>query len=202
MQIILDEEELKRVVFSCRHICDRLNHRKATLQETLQNVSPFGRKDMYWIECTLDGLDLGPLLVEPLFEEEKTYEFGVYSNYCKVNNPEIFEIAKAWFLRQPEYEVQKANIDALYAELFVPNGGLKSFYEKCKVAEKAFMAHKISVIRKYLAEFDALPDVDWPKVSDELDAKLAKENVYQRNVYGSSGRDHLVWVYRSFVKNR
>lgn len=103
MQFLLDDKEIEEIEFSSRFICDRLErpgHWKAG--KTYEEAYGYGRIDMFWIECSYDGLDLGSLCVEPnLCQPDKFY---IAANYCKVVNIQaVKDRATKWFITTNEY---------------------------------------------------------------------------------------------------
>jgi len=104
----LNQDELKGIKFSVRFICDR-QERPGYLQPGVGHFEQpywgFHRRDMYWITCEYAGVDLGSLSVDPSMTNPE--EFSISENWCKAEPiREVMRLAKDWFYRQPEYNVQ------------------------------------------------------------------------------------------------
>lgn len=93
----LTPEEVEEVTFSARFISDR--------QEQLPGK--YDRWDMFWIQPSLNGQDLGALCVEPL--RNSPDEFYLSRNHCKVavGYNRLCTRAYDWFLTTKEYQNQR-----------------------------------------------------------------------------------------------
>jgi len=104
----LDSDDIGRVNFSCRLISNR-QERSSYIYNGKRYIEPYGhnyRTDMYWIECRLDGVNLGSLCIDPCFTNPK--DFSITRNHNKVREGYNHLVTKAreWFKHQSEYQKQ------------------------------------------------------------------------------------------------
>ena len=198
MKISLEQHEWDRLKFKARPICDRIpkNSKENILLDGTLN--PCGRKDMYWVEISLGENDLGPVVIEPNFNNPK--HFTVEVNHCKIETLQFHALAKlveAWFISQPEYKQQQENIKQLLT-FFAQFGGYENFVQEgCKIRAE-FRQNAIKLIkenRQLLADYKA------KRVkADKVDEVFKSFYYSTENCHSSLG--HIIYLYDTFVENK
>lgn len=105
----LSQKEIEEVQFTIRFITNRQNrprYLKLGIGHFEQSYTGWHRRDMFWIGCHLDNINLGSLVVEPNLQDPVKIDLG--RNYNKVSEgfPELILRAHAWFMSTPEYQQQ------------------------------------------------------------------------------------------------
>jgi hypothetical protein len=115
----LHDHEVNSVEFTCRYITDRQKRPSYCNAEGVfeEPYDIFKRRDMFWIECSYNGQDLGPMCVEPSLN--KAEDFTISRNHCKAHHPDLFELARQWFMTTDQYQQQvkwNRNLIEMYQE--------------------------------------------------------------------------------------
>ena len=105
----LDENEVKKITFQVRFISNRKSRSQFIDAHGQKWIEPFisaGRRDMFWVNCYLEGIDLGPVSIEPSFSDPE--RFWVDRNWSKVGvgYNEMRERIEKWFKTTPQYKKQ------------------------------------------------------------------------------------------------
>lgn len=105
----LEGDEVERVEFSLRFISNR-QERPFYIKGGIKYHEPYSawqRADMYWIECTLGGTDLGAFSVQPSLTNPEDYYLT--RNWNRVQGDDLsrlMERATAWFRTTGAYPKQ------------------------------------------------------------------------------------------------
>lgn len=198
--IKLSAKEVEKVELSCRLISDR-QYSDETIDQLLEDCRyvAFGRMDMYWVECHLNGEDLGAFSIEPNLAEVTAY--SISRNHNNVQGPELGERVQKWFVEQPEYQQQIAWMQAIVDRCFTPVGGRESWRLLSEQRRLSHEEHKINVCKKYRTQFDRL--VDSGQTFDAtLDSLLSSVDVYRNTPSKISTFGHLLWVFKTHVRGK
>ena len=105
----LTRKEVEKVNFTIRFITDRQNRPSyffPGIGNFVQSYAGCHRQDMYWIDCFLEGENLGSLVIEPYIQKPERFCICKNHNKVFVGYQELVDRAKKWFLLQPEYNQQ------------------------------------------------------------------------------------------------
>lgn len=188
----LTDEELAKVQFSVRYICDRQFNPDDNIQWVMERLSLYNRWDMFWVDCKFEDVDLGAYCIDPSLVDP--VKFAISKNYNKVSNHEFLAVAEAFFLKSPEYQQQIQWIKKLQ-ETFDKYGGVREFFNECFKLKNLHDTHKLKVCIKHRKLFEN-------GNRKELDGILGFEDVFRTTSGCFSGVDHLIWFYNTHVKGK
>lgn len=105
----LSQKEVNAVQLSVRFITnrqDRPGYVKPGIGHFEQSYAGCHRRDMFWIDCQFDDINLGSLVVEP--DLENPIKFMIQRNHNKVaaGYQELRDRAYNWFMDTQEYQQQ------------------------------------------------------------------------------------------------
>lgn len=192
---LLDEKDLAKLVFETRYISGRQINTQDNLQWVMEDLRPFGRLDMYWVDITLDGQSLDPVCIDPSLDNPE--DFTVAKNWCKASPfPEIATKVSAWFKERPEYQQQIKWVTNLRDFMASKFGSVEAYREECYRLSRKHHEHKVSVARRFHKYFLN------PDKHAELSQILEHHDVYRKISGMYSGFDHMKYIWERFVKDK
>lgn len=201
IRYILTEEELAEIKFAVRPIVDRL-YPAYTVNDLLEDGTwlTFGRKDMYWVECSFNGTSLGPVSIEPNLRNRT---FDISQNHCKVNTHAFTSVARRvhqFFSAAPEHQTQLDNIAQINARVVSLFGSWEKYKELSRKRQKDWLTEKLDGINNHLTLF-----AEYVSIEDAVKQRKIRTTVTDslrhltRTSYAGVGFDHWLYLYKTHI---
>lgn len=201
MQVIyrLDHKEMLEVRFECEFISHR-QYFDVSMEDMMRHqfISRYSRMDMFWIHCRFQDLDCGSLCVDPDRYSKK--EFRIERNHCNIEPlQDLIDIARCWFVKQPQYRLQLDFMNQIYQKWFDPCGGPDRFFNLSHQKAVEYKNKKVELCIKHQDLIEQYLQNKKPMLNS---AKLCQafQEVFYNGPHLDVGFEHMLWIYENYVK--